>query len=116
MAVDTLKKGSIEMLMLHMLREGDAHGYQLVQMLEERSKGKLTVQEGSLYPLLYRMADEGYITGYNVQVETPKGKKRSRVMYRLQPAGLERLEQLKKEYQEVREGIQNVLTGGTVCE
>ena len=63
MAIDTMKKGSIEMLTLFLLCEEDAYGYQLVQKIKERSKGLITVQEGSFYPLLYRLADDGYITG-----------------------------------------------------
>ena len=57
MAIDTMKKGSIEMLTLFLLCEEDAYGYQLVQKIKERSKGFITVQEGSFYPLLYRLAD-----------------------------------------------------------
>ena len=45
------------MLTLLMLQEGDIYGYQLIQMLAERSGDRITVQEGSLYPLLYRMQD-----------------------------------------------------------
>ena len=59
MAIDTMKKGSIEMLTLFLLCEEDAYGYQLVQKIKERSKGLITVQEGSFYPLLYRLADDG---------------------------------------------------------
>ena len=39
MAIDTMKKGSIEMLTLFLLCEEDAYGYQLVQKIKERSKG-----------------------------------------------------------------------------
>ena len=46
MAIDTMKKGSIEMLTLFLLCEEDAYGYQLVQKIKERSKGFITVQEG----------------------------------------------------------------------
>ena len=48
MAIDTMKKGSIEMLTLFLLCEEDAYGYQLVQKIKERSKGFITVQELSL--------------------------------------------------------------------
>lgn len=108
MAIENFKKGSIEMLTLLILQERDVHGYQLSQMIKERSGGLLTVQEGSLYPMLYRMVDCGYITGHDEIVETKFGRKRSRVMYHLEPAGLKRLIQLKREYDEVQQGIQNV--------
>lgn len=108
MATGVFKKGSIEMLTLLMLQEGDIYGYQLIQMLSQRSGGKLTVQEGSLYPLLYRMADSGYISCRDVTVETRNGRKRNRVLYHLEPSGRGRLRELKAEFDQVQEGIQNV--------
>lgn len=108
MATGIFKKGSIEMLTLLMLQEGDIYGYQLIQMLSERSGGKLTVQEGSLYPLLYRMVDSGYISARDVAVETRHGRKRNRVLYHLEPSGRARLIELKSEFDQVQEGIQNV--------
>lgn len=108
MATSIFKKGSIEMLTLLMLQEGDIYGYQLIQMLSDRSGGKLTVQEGSLYPLLYRMVDSGYISGRDVTVETRHGRKRNRVLYHLEPSGRVRLSELKAEFDQVQEGIQNV--------
>lgn len=108
MATGIFKKGSIEMLTLLMLQEGDIYGYQLIQMLSERSGGKLTVQEGSLYPLLYRMVDSGYISGRDVTVETRHGRRRNRVLYHLEPSGRVRLSELKAEFDQVQEGIQNV--------
>lgn len=108
MATSIFKKGSIEMLTLLMLQEGDIYGYQLIQMLSDRSDGKLTVQEGSLYPLLYRMLDSGYISGRDVTVETMHGRKRNRVLYHLEPSGRVRLRELKMEFDQVQEGIQSV--------
>ena len=62
MAVDVFQLGSVEMLTLYMLRDGDAHGYQLVQMLETYSDGLLTVKTASLYPILYKLEANGFIT------------------------------------------------------
>lgn len=108
MAIDTLKKGSIEMLTLFLLCEGDAYGYQLVQAIKERSGGKITVQEGSYYPLLYRLTADGSITGKEVVVKMNSGRSRMRVIYHLEPAGERKLEVLRQEYQTVHEGILNV--------
>ena len=104
----SFKKGSIEMLTLLMLQEGDIYGYQLIQMLAERSGDRITVQEGSLYPLLYRMQDAGYISGQDVTVTTQNGRKRNRVLYHLEPSGRERLTELKAEFDRVQQGIQSV--------
>lgn len=114
MAADIFKKGSIEMLTLLILQEGDIHGYQLTQLIKERSDGKLTVQEGSLYPLLYRMTDDGYISGHNIAVETKNGRTRSRVAYHLEPRGRARLLDLKREYDEVQDGIRQVFANSAV--
>ena len=108
MAIDTFKKGSIEMLTLLMMQETDIYGYQLVHLLKERSKGIITVQEGSLYPLRYRMVDAGYISGRDETVKTKFGRRRTRVVYHIEPKGQLRLEQLKSEYKQVQEGIENV--------
>lgn len=108
MISSSFKKGSIEMLTLLMLQEGDIYGYQLIQMLAERSGGRITVQEGSLYPLLYRMQDAGYISGRDVTVATQNGRKRSRVLYHLEPSGRVRLAELKAEFDRVQQGIQSV--------
>lgn len=108
MATDIFKKGSIEMLALLMMQEMDIYGYQLSSMLKERSGGIITVQEGALYPLLYRMQDAGYISCRDETAETKYGRKRTRVVYHLESKGRERLMQLKAEYDYVQEGIQNV--------
>lgn len=108
MATSIFKKGSIEMLTLLMLQEKDIYGYQLIQMLSDRSGGLLTVQEGSLYPLLYRMVESGYISGRDVTVETQHGRKRNRVLYHLESSGRARLVELKAEFDQIQAGIQSV--------
>ena len=50
----TLKKATIEMLLLNLLKEQDMYGYQLSQELKKRSSGLYTILEGSMYPILYR--------------------------------------------------------------
>ena len=58
-----LKKGSAEFLVLSLLEHERRHGYELNKLIESRSKGVLTFHIASLYPLLYRMEDRGWITG-----------------------------------------------------
>lgn len=99
MPVDAFKVGSVEMLVLYLLKQGDAHGYQLQQMLEEYSGGALTVKTASLYPILYKLEENGCITGREtfVQRKTPSRtglSARVRIVYHLEPAGLQRLDEL----------------------
>lgn len=96
-----LKRGTIEIMLLSMLEKEDMYGYQLCQQLDESSKGLFLLQEGSLYPPLYRMLDKGYISDRSERV----GKRRTRVYYHLEPKGKKYLEEIKKEYFSLNRGI-----------
>lgn len=56
-----LKKGVLEMLVLQLICRKPAYGYELLLLLKERSKGIFTLKEGTLYPILYRLEDDGLI-------------------------------------------------------
>jgi PadR family transcriptional regulator PadR len=58
-----LKKGSPELLVLALLEENDRHGYEIGKLIEERSGGRLHFRIGSLYPVLCRLEDKGFIKG-----------------------------------------------------
>ena len=57
-----LLPGTLDMLVLTTLSTGPAHGYAISQSLRNLSKGALDVEQGSLYPALYRMEKKGWIT------------------------------------------------------
>ena len=57
-----LKKATIEMLLLKLLSEEDMYGYQMSSELKKRSNGSYTILEGSMYPILYRLTDQKYIS------------------------------------------------------
>jgi PadR family transcriptional regulator, regulatory protein PadR len=78
-----LKKGSAEFLVLSLLEHERRHGYELNKLIESRSKGVLTFHIASLYPLLYRMEDRGWITGRWVE----KAGERRRRFYSITAAG-----------------------------
>ena len=102
---DNFKKGSVEMLLLHLLQEGDLYGYQLSQLIKERSNGILAIPEGSMYPTLYKLVDKGHVTDYKKQV----GKRLVRVYYHLEPEGLDHLQSLLQDYCEINQGIHAIL-------
>ena len=87
------------------LNEDDAHGYRIVQEIKDRSDGRLIIKEGSLYPILYKLSDEGYIISQEDISETKLGRKRIRVIYSITPKGREHLIQLKEEYDIVHDSI-----------
>jgi transcriptional regulator len=56
-----LKKGSIELIILTILKEGSRHGYEIGKLIESRSRGQLQFRVTSLYPVLYRMESRKWI-------------------------------------------------------
>lgn len=102
---DNFKKGSVEMLLLFLLQEGDLYGYQLSQLIKQRSEGIIIVPEGSMYPTLYRLLEKGCITDYKKQV----GKRLIRVYYHLEQEGIKYLQGLLDDYFKINKGIQLLL-------
>ncbi|HEX3704912.1 MAG TPA: PadR family transcriptional regulator [Vicinamibacterales bacterium] len=78
-----LKRGSTEVLILALLDERPRHGYDISQLIDERSSGTITFHTASLYPTLYRLEDRGLIDGR--WVERPAQRRRR--YYRLTAAG-----------------------------
>ena len=78
-----LKRGSAELLILALLEERDRHGYEIAQLIEDRSEGAISFHVASLYPTLYRMEDNGLIAGRWVE----KAGQRRRRYYKLTAAG-----------------------------
>src|SRR6185295_7502298 len=74
-----MKKGSAELLILSAIEARPRHGYDIAQRIEERSGGTITFHAASLYPLLYRLEQRGWISGR----WTERSGERRRRMYRL---------------------------------
>ena len=113
MALDLFQVATTEMFLLLFLSDGDAHGYQLAQMLEEWSGGMFTVKAASLYPILYKLEANGFISSYQGFVERksalrPGRSARVRVMYHMEPAGVERLAALRAEHEVLVKGSEAV--------
>ena len=60
-AKNELLPGTLDMLVLRVLSRGELHGWGITQRLEQLSSSALQVDEGSLYPSLYRMEAKGWI-------------------------------------------------------
>ena len=114
MSVDIFNFGSAELFVLLFLSHGDAHGYELMTKIEESSHGLLSVKSASLYPILYRLEDNGLISSEKIFVESATKKRkgtsaRVRVVYHLEPAGVQRIEELVTEYRNFFEGGKLIL-------
>ena len=89
-----LKRGSLELIVLHLLSPGEAYGYEIVSKLTEQTNGALAVTDGTLYPVLYRLERAGYVA---VRWETPE-RGVPRKYYRLTDEGRAELERLRDEW------------------
>lgn len=103
-ASTNLKKGVFTMLLLKILKEEDMYGYQLTPELNKRSEGKFTVNEGTLYPTLYRLLEKGFISERQEIVG-----KRLRKYYHLEPEGLNHLSDIIINYKSINDGIRLVM-------
>jgi transcriptional regulator len=111
-AARDLFPGALEMMILDSLRRQPAHGYALVQHIQQRSNNLLQVEEGSLYPALQRLLKEKLVKAeWTVSSAT---NRRVRV-YQITETGLRRLEREISSFDRMLEGIQMVLgpTRGT---
>jgi PadR family transcriptional regulator, regulatory protein PadR len=78
-----LKKGSAELLILSLVEVRARHGYEISKLIEARSNGQLKFHIASLYPLLYRLEERGWIQGTWVE----KSGERRRRFYKLTAEG-----------------------------
>jgi PadR family transcriptional regulator PadR len=98
--------GALEMMILESLRRQPAHGYALVQHIQQRSKNLLQVEEGSLYPALQRLLKAKLVRAeWTVSSST---NRRVRV-YEITRTGLSHLEREISRFDRMLEGVQMVL-------
>ena len=80
-----LKKGVLEMLVLEIICKGPTYGYELMAKLKAQSEDLFTLKEGTLYPILYRLEDDGMIAASWSQGE---GKTAPKKIYTATEKGL----------------------------
>ncbi len=100
-----IKRGTVELLILTLLKDQDMYGYQIAQELASRSKGLYTLQESSMYPTLYRLLEKKLISDRQEKV----GKRRVRVYYHLEETGKDYLKAIRKEYCSISRGVFYIL-------
>lgn len=98
-------KSYVEMILLAVLCGGDFYGYQLVQLVYEYSGKTVSIPEGSLYPALYRLEENGSISLRKELV----GKRQERIYYHIEPSGREYLNVLIADYNRLHDALRNIL-------
>ncbi len=101
-----LKKGVLEMLVLKLLINEEKYGYQLISQLKEKSDGMFALKEGTLYPILYRLEDDGLVCSRWSQ---PKGKEISRKYYAITEEGRAKSEELNALWKEFSSQVSKIM-------
>ena len=101
-----LKKGSAELIILSILEARPRHGYEISKLIESRSNGQLKFHVASLYPLLYRLEERGWLQGRWVE----KAGQRRRRFYGLTAEGRRVLERQRSTWKNFVEAM-GLITG-----
>jgi transcriptional regulator len=100
-----LLHGTLDALILKTLAWGPRHGYAIAQWIESTSDDALRIEQGSLYPALYRLERKGWIESEWGLSET----KRQVKLYRLTSAGRKRLAVETEQWERFAEGVARIL-------
>lgn len=98
--------GVPELLLLRLLARQPMHGYELVQNIKLSTNGVLAFGEGCVYPILHRLEADGLLAGKREAVGG-----RSRVVYRLTPAGKKRLAATASRWEAITAAVAAALRG-----
>lgn len=103
-----MSRGTAELAVLGMLARKPTYGYELLASLGEATGGNPEIKEGTLYPLLHRLEDAGYVT----TTWEAEGRAAPRKYYQLTDQGKARFKALRSEWQQLKEGLDRLLEGG----
>jgi transcriptional regulator len=103
-SVDLLQ-GTLDMLVLRTLLPGAMHGWGISQRIQQVSEDVLRVNQGSLYPALYRLEDQGWISAEWGASDNGRRAK----FYTLTPSGRKRLEEERANWERLAAAVSHVL-------
>lgn len=98
--------GSTPLLLLSLLINQDCYGYEIIKLLEERSDNTFSFKEGTLYPVLHKLENEGYIRSYY-----RKKDGRQRRYYTITDRGIKQLAEEKEQWKRFSFAVNKVIGG-----
>lgn len=101
-----MKKGVLDMLVLQLLTEEKKYGYQLIMELREKSGDTFCLKEGTLYPILYRLEDEGLVESRWSEAED---KQLPRKYYVMTEKGRAALQEIYLSWQQIADGVEQIM-------
>lgn len=101
-----MKKGVLDMIVLKLLASEPKYGYQIIQEMKEKSGEVFLLKDGTLYPILYRLEDDGLIVG---KWSEARGKQVARKYYEITGAGRQALEEIEAVWARISIGISKIM-------
>lgn len=103
-----MKKGVLDMIVLKLLSSEAKYGYQIIQEMKDKSGEIFLLKDGTLYPILYRLEDDGLVSSKWSEAE---GKQVARKYYEITAAGLSTLQEIEAVWERISAGISRIMEG-----
>jgi transcriptional regulator len=100
-------KGTLEMIVLEVLQHEPMHGWGITELIERRSDGLLSVNQGSLYPALYRLVAHGWVSS---EWRMTENNRKARY-YALTRSGRKQLASERAQWEKLSRGVNLILSG-----
>lgn len=104
----SLVSGSMSLLVLKLLEDGDLYGYQMIDELRRRSDDTFRLRAGTLYPLLHSLEEKGLVTAYEQTADSGKARR----YYHLTKQGRGALREKEDAWNTYARAVGRVLKGG----
>ena len=100
-------KGTLEMIVLEVLQQEPMHGWGITERIERRSDGLLSINQGSLYPALYRLVARGWVSS---EWRITENNRKARY-YALTRSGRKQLASDRAQWEKLSRGVNLILSG-----
>jgi len=100
-------KGTLEMIVLEVLQHEPMHGWGITELIERRSDGLLSINQGSLYPALYRLVARGWVSS---EWRITENNRKARY-YALSRSGRKQLASQRAQWEKLSRGVNLILSG-----
>lgn len=99
--------GSTVLLLLSLLQERDRYGYEIIKELEVRSDNTFQFKEGTLYPILHKLENSGYVKSYLAKGDAGRDRK----YYQITGRGIKQLIEEKQQWEVFTKSVEKVILG-----
>ncbi|MDE6603889.1 MAG: PadR family transcriptional regulator [Lachnospiraceae bacterium] len=101
-----MKKGVLDMLVLRLLKSEAKYGYQIIQEMREKSEEIFLLKDGTLYPILYRLEDDGLVVS---KWSEAVGKQVPRKYYEITREGKRTLDEIEDVWKRISDGVVRIM-------